>query len=137
VVFSGVAARRYMLRDRKEHGDNEATAGAIATLWQQIASKQVAGVDAATTEAIRAAILQQATPAGLHLVKNGDLDSDPLAEVRAGCYETSSGPVVYVVMATQPSPGADGRAASSQRLAATATAIRDALVSAATARPAP
>jgi len=136
-AFAGVAVRRYMLRDRREHGDNEATTAALARIWQQIAAKQIPGVDASTTEAIRAAVLQDATPQGRHFVKNGNLDSDPLAEVRAGCDETSSGPVVYVVMTTQPAPGADGRAASSQRLAATATAIRDALVAAAMARPAP
>ena len=62
------------------------------------------------------------------LQKDGDLPSDPLAEVRAGWYETAVGPRVYVVMTTQPGPGAGGREASSQRLARTAGALRDALV---------
>ena len=97
-------------------------------MWQQIAAKRIAGLDAATIDAIRAAIRQDPSPRGAHFAKDGDLDSDPLAEVRAGWYETGSGPLVYVVMATQPVPGGDGRDASSQRLAATATAIRDALV---------
>jgi hypothetical protein len=130
-AFGGVAARRYMLRDRTEHGDNEAPAAALARLWQQIASRQLPGLDAATIDAIRGAIKQDDAPIGRHFSKNGDLDSDPLAEVRAGWYETASGPIVYVVMTTQPRPGADGRAPSSERLAATATAIRDTIVAAA------
>jgi hypothetical protein len=129
-AFATVAVRRYMLRDRTQHGDNEATAAALARVWQQIAAREIPGVDAATTDAVRAAVLQEPATIGRHLVKNGSLDSDPLAEVRAGCYETASGPIVYVVMTTLPAPGPDGRAFSSQSLAATATAIRDALIAA-------
>jgi len=128
-AFAGVAARRYMLRDRKEHGDNEAPAAALAALYQQLASGTLAGIDGATLEAIRAALRRAADPVlGPHYAKDGDLPSDPLAEVRAGWYETAVGPRVYVVMTTQPGPGAGGREASSQRLARTAGALRDALV---------
>jgi hypothetical protein len=128
-AFAGVAARRYMLRDRKEHGDNEAPAEALAVLYQKLASGTLTGLDAATLEAIRAASRRADDPVlGRHYAKNGDLASDPLAEVRAGWYETAAGPRVYVVMATQPGPGPGGREASSQRLSRTATALRDALV---------
>ena len=129
-AFAGVAARRYMLRDRKERGDNEAPALAIARLYQHLASKQLAGIDAATMEAIRQAIKQDDDSKGRHFYKNGNLGSDPLTEVRAGWYETATGPSIYVVMTMQPVPGADGRAASSTRLDRTATALRDALIEA-------
>jgi hypothetical protein len=128
-AFAGVAARRYMLRDRKEHGDNEAPATALAALYQKLASGTLAGIDGATLEAIRAALRRTDEPVlGPHYAKDGNLPSDPLAEVRAGWYETAAGPRIYVVMTTQPAPGTAGREASSQRLAQTATALRDALV---------
>jgi hypothetical protein len=127
-AFAGVAARRYMLRDRKEHGDNEAPAAALAALYRKLATGTLAGLDAATLEAIRAALRRTDDPVlGRHFAKDGSLPSDPLAEVRAGWYETAAGPRVYVVMATQPGPGPAGREASSQRLSRTATALRDAL----------
>ena len=127
-AFAGVAARRYMLRDRKEHGDNEAPAAALAALYQKLATGTLAGLDAATLEAIRAALRRADDPVlGRHFAKDGNLPSDPLAEVRAGWYETAAGPRVYVVMATQPGPGPAGREASSQRLSRTAAALRDAL----------
>jgi hypothetical protein len=127
-AFAGVAARRYMLRDRKEHGDNEAPAAALAALYQKLATGTLAGLDAATLEAVRAALRRADDPVlGTHFDKDGSLPSDPLAEVRAGWYETAAGPRVYVVMATQPVPGPGGREASSQRLAQTATPLRDVL----------
>lgn len=128
-AFAGVAARRYMLRDRKEHGDNESPADALAALYQKLAAGTLAGLDAATLEAIRAALRRGDDPVlGAHFAKDGNLPSDPMAEVRAGWYETTAGPRIYVVMAAQPAPGPAGREASSQRLSRTATALRDALV---------
>jgi hypothetical protein len=128
-AFAAVAARRYMLRDRKERGDNEASAEALAALYQRVASRQLPGVDATTIDAIRAAMRRPDDPTlGRHFDKAGNLASDPLAEVRAGWYETAKGPLVYVVMTMQPVPGPDGREASSQRLARTATSLADTLV---------
>ena len=119
-----------MLRDRTERGDNEAPAIAIARLWQQLAAKRLAGIDAPTIEAIRRAIKQHADARGRHFYKDGSLNSDPLTEVRAGCYETAAGPVIYVAMTQQPTPGADGREASSQRLGRTVDALRGSLLDA-------
>ncbi len=128
-AFAAVAARRYMLRDRKERGDNEASADALAALYQRLASRQLPGVDATTIDAIRGAMRRADDPVlGRHFDKSGNLASDPLAEVRAGWYETAKGPLVYVVMTTQPVPGSAGREASSQRLAGTATTLAETLV---------
>jgi hypothetical protein len=130
-AFAEVAARRYMLRDRTERGDNEAPASALAALYQRLASKKLRGIDAATVDAIRKAA-QRADDAefGAHFDKGGSLPSDPLAEVRAGWYETPKGPLVYVVMTSQPGPGPSGRDASSTKLIGTADALATAVVSA-------
>jgi hypothetical protein len=131
-AFAPVAARRYMLRDRRAHGDNEASAAAIAALYQRLAARRLAGLDAPTLDAIRAAMRRADDPGlGRHFDKDGSLPSDPLAEVRAGWYEGAKGARIYVVMTAQPAPGADGREASSQRLSKTATTIAGALTSAA------
>ncbi len=133
-AFAMVAARRYMLRDRRERGDNEAPAIALATLYQRLAARQLAGVDAPTMDAIRDAMRRGDDPAlGRHFDKDGDLDSDPLTRVRAGWYETAKGPLVYVVMTVQPSPGPAGRDASGQRLATTTDALTQAIVQAGSA----
>jgi hypothetical protein len=130
-AFAAVSARRYMLRDRREHGDNEAPAIALAALYQRLAGGRLTGIDAPTMAAIHEALRRRDDPAlGRHYDKNGNLDSDPLSEVRAGWYETAKGPLVYVVMTMQPTPGPAGREASSQRLAQTADALARALVDA-------
>jgi hypothetical protein len=130
-AFGLVSARRYMLRNRREHGDNEAPALALAVLYQRLASRSLAGIDAPTMDAIVAAVRRRDDPAlGRHYDKGGSLDTDPMCEVRAGWYDTAKGRLVYVAMTLQPAPGAAGRAASSQRLARTADAVADALVQA-------
>lgn len=130
-AFAGVAARRYMLRNRSERGDNEAPALALAAVYQRLASRQLAGIDVPTMEAIHAALRQSDDPAlGPHFDKGGSLGTDPMCEVRAGWYETPRGPLVYVVMTLQPGPGADGREASGRRLAATAEDLTRTIVQA-------
>ena len=130
-AFAQVAARRYMLRNRRERGDNEAPAMALATLYQRLASRRLAGIDEPTMEAILAALHRPDDKTlGRHYDKGGSLDTDPMCEVRAGWYETAKGPLVYVAMTTQPVPGPGGRAASAQRLVKTADAVADALVQA-------
>ena len=137
-AFGQVSARRYMLRDRRERGDNEAPTLAIAALYQRLAARQLAGIDAPTMDAIRDAMRRRDDPAlGRHFDKDGDLDSDPLTRVRAGWYETPNGPLVYVVMTMQPTPGPAGRDASGQRLAKTTDALADAIVQAGSAAMAP
>ncbi len=130
-AFAGVAARRYMLRDRRERGDNEAPALALAAVYQRLASRRLAGIDAPTLDAIHAALRRADDPAlGRHFDKGGSLPSDPMCEVRAGWYDTARGPLVYVVMTRQPMPGADGREASGRRLASTADDLAQAIVQA-------
>ena len=130
-AFATVSARRYMLRNRRERGDNEAPAGALAALYRRLASRRLAGIAAPTMEAIHEALRRPDDPSlGRHFDKGGSLDSDPLCEIRAGWYDTAKGPLVYVVMTRQPTPGADGRPASSQRLAKTADAVTRILVEA-------
>jgi hypothetical protein len=131
-AFAGVAPRRYMLRDRKEHGDNEAPAVALAALYEQLAARRLPGLDEPTMTAVREA-MRRADDArlGRHFAKDGDLDSDPLTRVKAGWFEGPKGTVVYVVMATQPAPGPAGRAASGEALDKSATAIADTLIDAA------
>lgn len=130
-AFADVAARRYMLRNRRERGDNEAPAIALAALYQRLAARRLAGIDPSTMDAVHEALRRPDDPAlGRHYEKSGNLDSDPLAEVRAGWYETAKGPLVYVVMTTQPTPGPSGREASSQQLAKTANALTRTIVEA-------
>ena len=130
-AFAAVSVRRYMLRDRHEHGDNEAPPIALAALYQRLAAGRLAGVDATTMDAIREALRRADDPVlGRHYDKNGDLDTDPLAMVRAGWYDTAGGPLVYVVMTTQPTPGPSGREASSEQLAKTADALAHTIVEA-------
>jgi hypothetical protein len=130
-AFAMVSARRYMLRNRRERGDNESPAIALAMLYQRLAARRLAGIDAPTMDAIHEALRRRDDPAlGRHYDKNGDLDSDPLSEVRAGWYDTAKGPLVYVVMTMQPTPGPAGRDASSQQLAKTADALAQAIVQA-------
>jgi hypothetical protein len=112
-AFESVAVRRYMLRDRQVPGDNEATAGGIAALYQHLASKELAGVDEGTMGAVWDALYRgEKEGMGKHYDKVGDLQSDPLTGVRAGWWETAAGPVVYVVMVEQPNPGQKTRSAS-------------------------
>ena len=128
-AFTMVSARRYMLRNRRERGDNESPALALAVLYQRLAARRLAGIDAPTMDAIHEALRRRDDPAlGRHYDKNGDLDSDPLSEVRAGWYDTAKGPLVYVVMTMQPTPGPAGRDASSQQLAKTADALAETIV---------
>jgi hypothetical protein len=128
-AFGAVSARRYMLRDRRERGDNEAPAAALAALYQRLASQSLAGIEAPAMAAIHEALRRADDPAlGRHYDKGGSLASDPMCEIRAGWYETAAGPLVYVVMTLQPMPGAAGREASGRRLAATADAVTRRLV---------
>lgn len=125
-AFASVAARRYMLRDRKEHGDNEATVEAFAALYQHLASKDLAGVDEGTMGAVWDALYRGETAGmGKHYDKVGDLESDPLTGVRAGWWETGTGPVVYVVMVEQSNPGKKTRSAAGNAISKLAYDLAD------------
>jgi Beta-lactamase enzyme family len=98
-AFKEVAVRRYMLRDRKNPGDNEAPAAALAALYQRLAARALAGIDGDTMRAIRETIVKEDFDnRGVRFSKDGSLASDPLTEVRAGWWETARGPVIYVIM---------------------------------------
>jgi len=98
-AFKEVAVRRYMLRDRKNPGDNEAPAAALAALYQRLAARALAGIDGETMRAIRETIIKEDFDnRGVRFSKDGSLASDPLTEVRAGWWETARGPVIYVIM---------------------------------------
>ncbi|MEO5821247.1 MAG: hypothetical protein ABIT71_12150 [Vicinamibacteraceae bacterium] len=130
-AFSAVAARRYMLRNRKERGDNEAPTLALAAVYQRLAARRLAGVEAATLDAIRAALHRRDDAVlGPSFAKDGSLDTDPMSEVRAGWYDTAKGPLIYVVMTMQPVPGPAGRDASGERLSKTAGDLANTLVQA-------
>lgn len=132
-AFSGVFVRRYMLRDRKQTGDNEAPAAALAALYQKLASRNLPGVDEDTIEAIRGAMIRSGDQeTGIVYSKGGSLNSDPLTRVQAGWKETTGGVVVYVVMTSHPAPGSrQAGPAASTNLARTCSSIRQTIVDAA------
>ncbi len=127
-AFGTVHVRRYMLADRKERGDNEAPPAALAALHRRLATRTLAGIDAATMDALYDTLLEKRIgPGAARYAKDGALDSDPLTRVQAGWWETPKGPLVYVVMVAQPAPGSQGRTASGTRLAKTAVDLQLAL----------
>jgi hypothetical protein len=128
-AFNKVSVRRYMLRDRKDPGDNEAPALALAALYQRLAARALAGIDGETMRAIRDAIIKEDFDnRGVRFSKDGSLASDPLTEVRAGWWETARGPVIYVVMMREPTLGATP--SSAQRLRKTIDTLTAKLVGA-------
>ena len=133
-AFARVSVRRYMLRDRKNPGDNEAPAVALAALYQRLAARALTGIDNETMRAIREAMIQEDIDnVGRRFSKSGSLSSDPLTEVRAGWWETARGSLIYVVMLRQSTAGPTGAPSSSQRLAKTVDTLTDKLVSAGSA----
>lgn len=127
-AFAQVSVRRYMLRDRKTPGDNEAPAAAFGALYGRLATGQLAGVEGKTLEAVRATLFQRKdAKLGSHFAKDGGLTSDPLTSVRAGWWQTSRGPLVYVVMTAEAAPDGADAVPAFQRLAKTADAVTDAL----------
>jgi hypothetical protein len=133
-AFAPIAVRRYMLADRKAHGDNEATAEALAAVLRRLAARQVKGLEAETVEAIRKAILTKDDPKrGHHFLKDGDLASAPITVVRSGWYEPAAGgpAVVYVVMLARPDAGATSADEAHRKLSEAGARLRDVLVDAA------
>ena len=133
-AFARVSVRRYMLRDRKNPGDNEAPAAALAALYQRLAARALTGIDNETMRAIREAMIEEDIDnVGRRFSKSGSLSSDPLTEVRAGWWETARGSLIYVVMLRQSTAGPTGAPSSSQRLGKTADTLTAKLVSAGSA----
>lgn len=116
--FGGVVVGRYMLAPRTR-GDNVATPAALAAALAAVATGQVPGVDAATTEAMAQAMMQSTDAAlGVHRHKEGNLDSDPMVVVKTGFYLRGSGkpPLIYVVGAALAGKPTGGRDAAHRRL---------------------
>ena len=119
-AFGPITVRRYMLADRTKPGDNVATTEALAAVLQRLASRQIPGLEAATVEAIRQAVITVDDPqrGRLH-VKEGSLESDPIIIVRSGWLEPTvpGPPVVVVVMLAQDTPGRRSRDQANEDLA--------------------
>jgi hypothetical protein len=127
-AFAAVSARRYMLRNRSEPGDNEASATALAVLYQRLASRQMKGIDRNTIDAIHETFRRDNHRFwGRNFSKEGNLLTDPQTHVRAGWWQTPKGPMIYVVMTTQPVSEPSGRNPSAQQLSNTADSLMDAL----------
>lgn len=104
-AFAPIKVRRYMLADRRVRGDNEATPAALAAVLQRLAARKVPGLDPATVDAIRSAVIVKDEPGlGQHFRKNGDLASDPVTHVESGWFEAGGRTIVYTVMLAQANP---------------------------------
>ncbi len=129
-AFQSIFARRYMLADRQETGDNTASAEALAAVLQRLAFRQLAEVDNETIEAIREAMVQAELPeGGRAYIKGGSLTSDPLTRVASGWREFPDGTtVVYVVMTSQANPGKSPRSEASEHLQLTTQKLTSCLL---------
>jgi len=123
--FASVIVRRYMLRDRKQPGDNEATAEAFAALYRGLASRRLKGVTEPVMTALHS-VLERGSSGGDRLYeKDGGLSTDPMTSVKAGWRQSKGGPIIFVVMARQPTVEQAQRTARYDELRAFTTAIRD------------
>ena len=105
--FAGVQVRRYMLADRRTHGDNEVTAEALSALLDALALGRVPGLDAATVAACRRVLADGQDAAGRAVFrKDGALDSAPATRTRAGWREGAEGARVFVILLSDTGAGA-------------------------------
>jgi len=122
--WHGLHVRRYMLAGRNEHGDNEASAHALADVHARLARRDLPGVPTAAIDAARMLLVLGADARGLaHHGKGGALDSDPVTRVEAGFHQGPDGAMVHVVMLAHDGVAPDARADAGQRLGAAAKAI--------------
>jgi hypothetical protein len=122
--FHGLQVRRYMLADRRAHGDNEATAAALAAVHAALASRRVPGLDAATVQACRSVLADGEDREGRAVFrKDGALDSAPATRTRAGWRDGRDGARVFAILLADDAAGA----ATGARLAAAAQRIEDLL----------
>lgn len=128
--FRPVVVRRYMLRDRTQPGDNEATAESVAALYQALASRKLAGVSEEVMTALHAVLKRPGNASEPIFDKDGGLGSDPLTSVRAGWKQSSAGPVVFVIMARQPIKDASRSDEDYKQLQALTTSLRERILSA-------
>ncbi len=124
--WAGLQVQRYMLADRTTHGDNTATAAALASVHGMLASGEVPNVDPRAIAAARAVLAVRAgapDAAGQHFRKGGSLDSEPVTRVEAGWHEGPNGKLVHVVMLSQAGVAPDQRAVAGKQLARSAVAL--------------
>lgn len=130
--WQGLHVRRYMLADRREHGDNEATARALAAVHSMLATGCARGVPESAMAAARAILQRPDDEGGRHrFQKTGALDSDPVTRVDAGFVEGPHGVAVYVVMLAQDKVATSDLATAGQQLAKGIDVIRELLLAAA------
>ena len=123
--WQGLEVRRYMLADRAEHGDNTATAAALAAVFGMLARREVPGVPLPALEAARHELRLGRPPAGggSGFGKDGALASEPLTRVYAGWVERDGEVRVHVVMLARHGVPEAERAAANTALAAAARRI--------------
>lgn len=129
--FADVAVRRYMMRNRKEFGDNESTATALAALYRKLATGSLAGLDDATLQAVRTVLFKESSEElGRWYWKGGSLMTDPLTHVHAGWWQTPPGNLIYVVMASTPLADGDDAQAEFNKLEKSNIQLTEAAISA-------
>lgn len=131
--WRGLAVRRYMLADRTAHGDNEATAAALASVHAMLLRGEAPRVPAAAIDAAREVLARPRAADGTRLYwKGGSLDSAPVTRVRAGARSGGEAPeVAFAVLVALDEVPAAGRRGAGQRLAAVAERIEELLLRAA------
>ncbi len=120
-AFAPIVARRYMLADRDERGDNTASAAALGAVVQRLAAARAPGVDARTARAMQEAVRRRPVRTGIHRAKSGYLPSAPVVSAFCGWRRARGRCAVYVVLTSAP------RAArgATDPLVTTATRIRN------------
>lgn len=105
--WDGLQVRRYMLADRRAHGDNEATAASLAAVHAALATGRVRGVDAATLQACRTVLADGEDASGRAVFrKDGALDSAPATRTRAGWRDGRDGARVFAILLADDRAGA-------------------------------
>lgn len=96
--WGGLQVRRYMLADRRAHGDNEATAASLAA---------VHAAHAATLQACRTVLADGEDASGRAVFrKDGALDSAPATRTRAGWRDGRDGARVFAILLADDRAGA-------------------------------
>lgn len=122
--WHGLHVRRYMLADRSEHGDNEASAHALADVHARLARSDLPGVAPLAVDAARMVLVLGADARGFaRHGKGGALDSDPVTRVEAGFVRGPAGAMVHVVLLAHDGLPDGTRADAGQRLGSAAKAI--------------
>jgi phage shock protein E len=123
--FESVMVRRYMLRDRTQPGDNEATAESFAALYQALSSRKLHGISDSAMTALHEVLKRESAGKEPLYEKDGGLSTEPLTSVKAGWKQTSHGPLVFVVMCRQLVAEQSRRTEAYDELRKLSTTLRD------------